>query len=65
MEKSILTGMKDSINTEINASLRKLQIKTYFESTGIAYEEFSKSVFNCYNYIIWWIIIIFSYMSNN
>lgn len=42
IEKSILTGMKDSINTEINASLRKFQIKTYFESTGIAYQEFNE-----------------------
>ncbi|XP_065213016.1 protein hobbit [Planococcus citri] len=42
MKKSILTGMKDNINTEMNAMFQKFQIKTCFIPNISAYREFNE-----------------------
>lgn len=48
VEKSTLTGMKDSINTEINASLQEFQFETSFlQKELFAFCEFSKKFFLC------------------
>lgn len=53
VEKSTLTGMKDSINTEINASFQEFQFETSFiQKERIAYSEFSKNFFGWYKFNI-------------
>lgn len=53
--------MKDNINTEMNATFQKFQVKTCFTPNSFAYREFSVYLFPCYRSSLWsnfWTVFI-------